>query len=113
MFEAHQGHVPGAQRVQRGRFENGAKLVTFDVRMSNTAGNSDEFYMPRPAPTARSRSAMAHTIVSEKLYDAEFFATGPTARIDELWEQIERVHARVGGADLARSIPAETSPHRA
>ncbi|MCA8970395.1 MAG: molybdopterin-dependent oxidoreductase, partial [Planctomycetes bacterium] len=43
MFEAHQGHVAGAQRVQRGRFDNGAKLVTFDVRMSNTAGNSDEF----------------------------------------------------------------------
>ena len=48
MFEAHQGHVAGAQRVQRGRFENGAKLVTFDVRMSNTAGNSDEFFMPSP-----------------------------------------------------------------
>ena len=42
VFEAHQGHVPFASRVQRGRFENGAKLVTFDVRMSNTAGGSDE-----------------------------------------------------------------------
>ena len=49
MFEAHQGHIAGAQRVQRGRFLNGAKLVTFEVRPSATASISDEFHTVHPA----------------------------------------------------------------
>ena len=89
MFEAHQGHVAGAQRIQRGRFENGAKLVTFDVRMSNTAGNSDEFFMPAPGTDGAVALAMAHTIVQEKLYDAEFFADWANCSIDDLWQQLE------------------------
>ena len=47
-FEAHQGHIPFATRIQNGRFKNGAKLVTFDVRLSNTAGGSDEWFAPFP-----------------------------------------------------------------
>ncbi len=88
MFEAHQGHVAGAQRVQRGRFENGAKLVTFDVRMSNTAGNSDEFFMPFPGTDGAVALAMAHVIVAEKLYDAEFFGDWANCAIDELRERL-------------------------
>lgn len=88
MFEAHQGHVAGAQRVQRGRFENGAKLVTFDVRMSNTAGNSDEFYMPSPGTDGAVALAMANTIIAEELYDAEFFGDWANCTIDALWEEI-------------------------
>ncbi|MCA8956774.1 MAG: molybdopterin-dependent oxidoreductase, partial [Planctomycetes bacterium] len=89
MFEAHQGHVAGAQRVQRGRFENGAKLVTFDVRMSNTAGNSDEFYMPFPGTDGAIALAMAHTLIQEKLYDDQFFREWANCGIDALWEQIK------------------------
>ena len=75
MFEAHQGHVAGAQRVQRGRFENGAKFVTFDVRMSNTAGNSDEFFMPAPGTDGAVALGMAHTLIAEGLVDRAFFDT--------------------------------------
>ncbi len=75
MFEAHQGHVAGAMRVQRGRFENGAKLVTFDVRMSNTAGNSDEFFMPFPGTDGAVALAMCQVIASEGLADQKFFDT--------------------------------------
>lgn len=89
MFEAHQGHVPGAQRVQRGRFENGAKLVTFDVRMSNTAGNSDEFFMPYPGTDGAVALAMAHTIIKEKRYNAEFFREWANVTIDDLWAQLK------------------------
>ncbi len=89
MFEAHQGHIPGAVRLQRGRFNNGAKLVTFDVRMSNTAGNSDEFFMPYPGTDGAIALAMAHTIIKEKLYNAEFMATWSNATVDEIWEQVE------------------------
>lgn len=89
MFEAHQGHVAGAVRVQRGRFENGAKLVTFDVRMSNTAGCSDEFFMPAPGTDGAVALGMAHTIIKEGKVDKKFFGDWANCTIDELWEQIK------------------------
>ncbi len=88
MFEAHQGHVAGAQRIQKGRFENGAKLVTFDVRLSNTAGNSDEHFMPAPGTDGAVALAMAHTIIKENLVDRSFFDTWANCTLDELWEEI-------------------------
>ncbi len=109
MFEAHQGHIPGAQRLQRGRFENGAKLVTFDVRMSNTAGNSDEFFMPSPGTDGAVALAMAHVILDEDLADEAFFAQWANCSLDELTEQLapytpawaESV-STVPAADIAR-----------
>lgn len=106
MFEAHQGHVAGAQRIQRGRFENGAKLVTFDVRMSNTAGNSDEFHMPFPGTDGAIALAMANTIVAETLYDAKFFADWANCTIEELWQQIQGYTPE--WAEQLSSIPAAT-----
>ncbi|MEO1699391.1 MAG: molybdopterin-dependent oxidoreductase [Planctomycetota bacterium] len=109
MFEAHQGHVAGAQRVQRGRFENGAKLVTFDVRMSNTAGNSDEFFMPSPGTDGAVALAMAHTILFERLYDATFLDEWTNVTIDELKAEMEPYTpawaesvSTVPAADIAR-----------
>lgn len=90
MFEAHQGHVAGAQRIQQGRFENGAKLVTFDVRMSNTAGNSDEFFMPRPGTDGAIALAMGHVIVKEGLADREWFGRWANASLEEVWEHVLR-----------------------
>jgi len=84
MFEAHQGHVAGAQRIQRGRFDNGAKLVTFDVRLSNTAGNSDEFFMPSPGTDGAVALAMCHTILTEDLHDAAFLRDWMNCTVDEL-----------------------------
>ena len=43
VMEAAYFHNPYAQRVTEGRVDNNAKLVTFDVRLSNTAGRSDEW----------------------------------------------------------------------
>ncbi len=106
MFEAHQGHVAGAQRIQRGRFENGAKLVTFDVRMSNTAGNSDEFFMPFPGTDGAVALAMAHTLVKEKLHDESFFGDWANCSIDELWSAIESFTPE--WAEKVSSIPAGT-----
>ena len=86
MFEAHQGHIAGAQRIQRGRFEGGAKLVTFDVRMSNTAGNSDEFFAPVPGSDGAIALGMAHTILSEGLFDSTFFSEWANCTVEELGE---------------------------
>ncbi|MEM1448500.1 MAG: molybdopterin-dependent oxidoreductase [Planctomycetota bacterium] len=105
MFEAHQGHVAGAQRVQRGRFENGAKFVTFDVRMSNTAGNSDEFFMPSPGTDGAVALGMAHTILSEDLYDAEFLEEWTNVSIDDLKSEMREYTPE--WAESVSTVPAE------
>ncbi len=105
MFEAHQGHVAGAQRIQRGRFKNGAKFVTFDVRMSNTAGNSDEFFMPAPGTDGAVALAMAHTILSEDLYDAKFFGDWANCSVDEL--KAELAEFTPEWAEQKSTVPAK------
>jgi anaerobic selenocysteine-containing dehydrogenase len=87
-FEAHQGHVPFASRIQKGRFENGAKLVTFDVRMSNTAGGSDEFFMPFPGTDGAVALAMAHAILAEGKQDTRFIETWTNVTVEELREHL-------------------------
>ncbi len=106
IFEAHQGHVAGAQRVQRGRFENGAKLVTFDVRMSNTAGTSDEFFMPSPGTDGAIALAMGHVIVKEGLADREWFDTWANRTLDEVWENVLK-DCTPEWAESISTVPAE------
>ena len=47
-------------RDASGRYDNGAKLVTFDVRLSNTAGRSDEWLAPFPGTEGAVALAMAY-----------------------------------------------------
>lgn len=71
-YEAHQGGLHLVNRVVKARFDHGAKLVTFDVRMSNTAGRSDEWHQPFPGTEGALALAMAHVIVRENVFDREF-----------------------------------------
>ena len=71
-YEAHQGGLHLVNRVVKARFDHGAKLVTFDVRMSNTAGRSDEWHQPFPGTEGALALAMAHVIVRENVFDPEF-----------------------------------------
>ena len=83
-FEAHQGHVPFATRIQSGRFNNGAKLVTFDVRLSNTAGGSDEWFAPFPGTDGAIALAMCHAIMKENRFDEDFIRRWTNVSVDEL-----------------------------
>ncbi|GAC1419721.1 MAG: thiosulfate reductase PhsA [Burkholderiaceae bacterium] len=71
-YEAHQGGLHLVSRVVKARFDHGAKLVTFDVRLSNTAGRSDEWFAPFPGTDGAVALAMAHTILREGEYDHAF-----------------------------------------
>jgi len=88
-FEAHQGHVPFATRIQNGRFNNGAKLVTLDVRLSNTAGASDEWFAPFPGTDGAIALAMSHTILSEGLHAATFLDEWTNVSVDELQQHLK------------------------
>ncbi len=105
-FEAHQGHVPFATRIQNGRFKNGAKLVTFDVRLSNTAGASDEWFAPFPGTDGAVALAMSHAILAEGLHDEVFLKDWTNVTIRELREQLEEFTP--AWAESVSGIPAET-----
>ena len=82
-FETHQGGLPLLKRYAEAK-NNGAKLVTFDVRLSNTAGRSDEWFAPFPSSEGALALAMAHVIVEKKLYDESFIDTWCNTSIEEL-----------------------------
>src|SRR6185369_7870075 len=75
LISAHleSGHYfnPHAQRIIEGKM-NGAKLAVMDPRLSNTASMADYWMPTRPGTEAAVLLAMAHVILEEGLYDAEF-----------------------------------------
>ncbi len=85
-YEAHQGAIHLLRRVVRARFDHGAKLVTFDVRLSNTAGRSDEWFAPLPGTEGAIALAMAHTMMKAGEYDREFLEKWTNYQPDRLWE---------------------------
>lgn len=82
-LEAHQGGFPLMRRYVRAKAA-GAKMVTFDVRLSNTAGRSDEWHAPFPASEGAVALAMAHVIVNENLYDAAFINDWMNVTLSEI-----------------------------
>ncbi|WP_417763347.1 molybdopterin-containing oxidoreductase family protein [Shewanella sp.] len=82
-LEAHQGGFPMMRRYVKAKAA-GAKMVTFDVRLSNTAGRSDEWHAPFPASEGAVALAMAHVIVNEKLYDAAFINNWMNVTLTEI-----------------------------
>jgi anaerobic selenocysteine-containing dehydrogenase len=72
--EAHQGHIPVAIRMMRAR-RKGAKLVTFETRLSNTAALSDEWHCVKPGTDGLIALAMANVICREGLWDKQWFDT--------------------------------------
>jgi len=88
-YEAYQGGLFMAHRLQSARVDHGAKLVTFDVRPSATASKSDEFYTVMPGTDGAVAFAMIHTILKEGLEDEEFWNRWANLPLDELRKSVE------------------------
>jgi anaerobic selenocysteine-containing dehydrogenase len=63
---------PYSQRIAEGIAENNAKMVTFDVRLSNTAGLSQEWFPVFPGTDGLVALAMSNVIMQEGLADTDF-----------------------------------------
>jgi thiosulfate reductase / polysulfide reductase chain A len=104
-YEAHQGAIHAAKRIIKGRFDNGAKLVTFDVRMSNTAGRSDEWYAPIPGSDGAVALAMCHAIMEAGEFDRAFLDTWSNVNADDLKAWLKPYTpewaAKISGLDAA------------
>lgn len=81
--ESHPQFLPMVQRLVDGQM-NGAKLVTFDPRLSGTAARSAEWFPLTPGSDAVVALAMANVIVQRGLYDASFVRSWVNYSIDDL-----------------------------
>jgi thiosulfate reductase/polysulfide reductase chain A len=71
-YETHECYTGFIGRLMEGRFQKKAKLVTFDVRLSYTAGNSDEWFPISPGTDGMVALAMAHVILKSNLHNKDF-----------------------------------------
>lgn len=89
-YESHFLYVPLIQRITESRMNLGTKLVTFDVRLSQTAGKSDEWLPIKPGTDAAVALAMARVIMRKGLHDRGFLEDWTNCSPDELLEHLER-----------------------
>jgi anaerobic selenocysteine-containing dehydrogenase len=68
----HDLYVPFLQRLIEATTKTGARLISFDVRLSETAGLSDEWFPLAPGTDGLVALTMAHVIVEQGLHDREF-----------------------------------------
>ncbi len=71
VFEAHTNHIPVAHRLIARLSEKNIHMVTFDVRLSNTAAKSSEWVPIKPGTDRAVVLAMCNVVMSEDLYKGE------------------------------------------
>jgi anaerobic selenocysteine-containing dehydrogenase len=105
ILEAAYFHNPLSQRIAEGRVDNKAKIVTFDVRLSNTAGFSDEWIPVFPGTDGAVALAMGHVILRDDLQDTEFIETWTNVTVKDLKEHYKQYTpewaAKVSGVPVA------------
>jgi anaerobic selenocysteine-containing dehydrogenase len=88
-YANHDQFLPMARRLVDARINKGAKLITFDVRMSETAAQSDEWYPIKPGTDAIVALAIAHTIAEKKLADSDFIREKTNTSLSQLRDHLK------------------------
>jgi len=83
-YESHESYIPFVQRLISARVQNHAKLITFDVRLSNTAGRSDEWYPVRPGTDIAVILAICKQILDLGLADKAFLTQWTNLSPDQI-----------------------------
>lgn len=96
---------PFAQTLVDGRIDNHAKLITFDPRMSMTAGKSDEWVPIVPGTDGLVALAMANVIMQEGLADKEFINRWTNYTADKLSKHLTQFTLEM--AEEESGIPAD------
>ncbi|MFZ5508523.1 MAG: molybdopterin-dependent oxidoreductase [Pseudomonadota bacterium] len=106
ILEAAYFHNPLSQRITEGRVDNNMKIVTFDVRLSNTAGFSDEWIPVFPGTDGAVALAMGHVILRDNLQDSDFINTWTNVTVDELKAHYQQYAPE--WAEKISGVPAAT-----
>jgi thiosulfate reductase/polysulfide reductase chain A len=83
-YAHHDHYICLARRLVESRLERGTKLVTFDVRMSETAAKSDQWHPLRAGTDGSLALALAHVIVNKNLADTDFIEQKTNTSIAQL-----------------------------
>ena len=83
-YESHESYIPFVQRLISARVQNHAQLVTFDVRLSNTAGRSDAWYPVRPGTDMAVILALCKQILDRGLADKAFLTQWTNLSPDQI-----------------------------
>lgn len=118
-YEDTPQYISLAQRIIETRLHNAARLITFDVRLSQTAGRSNEWIPIKPGTDGVVALAMAQSIIEEGLHDQDFltrWTNFPFPKLKEYLsaytpEQAEKISG-VRAADIRRLAKefAQTKP---
>jgi anaerobic selenocysteine-containing dehydrogenase len=68
ILETHTNHMSVAHRIMRAKIDRGVRMVTFDVRMSNTAAKSDEWIPIKQGTDMAVILAMTNVVLNKGLY---------------------------------------------
>jgi len=68
VLEAHTNHIPTAHRLLWAMANRNVRMVTFDVRLSNTPAKSSEWVPIRPGTDLAVVLAMCNVVMNEDLY---------------------------------------------
>lgn len=87
-LEAHTNHIPVSHRLVRAMVDRKVRMVTFDVRLSNTAAKSSEWLPIKPGTDGAVALAMCNVIMKKGLFDKDFLkfckaTENPNASLDE------------------------------
>lgn len=102
-YDAHPLYLPLIQRLVDGRMR-GAKLVTFDPRLSNTAAKSDEWFPIVPGTDGVVALAMANVIMEKDLYDQGFIRRWINLSGEQLAQHLSQYTPEM--AEAVSGIPA-------
>ena len=109
LYETHEYYTGLIGRLIEGRMQKKAKLVTFDVRLSYTAGNSDEWFPITPGTDGVVALAMANVIIKDNLHDKNFIQRWlniPTSQLAQYLskytpEMVEKISG-IAASDIER-----------
>jgi thiosulfate reductase / polysulfide reductase chain A len=105
VMEAHTSHSYFAQRMVEAKMA-GTKIVTFDVRLSNTAAWSNEWIPVRPGTDAVILLAIAKYVMDNQYYDEEFISKWTNVTADELKQHLQPYTFEF--ASKESTVPVET-----
>lgn len=80
----HTNHIPLTQRLSEAMSGRGVAMVTFDVRLSETAAKSREWIPVRPGTDLAVVLAMCNVLVSQGKVDEDFINTWTNVRVPNL-----------------------------
>ena len=104
VLECHTNHVPMAQRCVEA-MARGVKMVTFDVRLSNTAAKSTEWIPVKPGTDLAVVLAMCNVLMANGICDKKFIETYTNVTVDELKTHLAQYTPE--WAEKISGVPAE------